>query len=107
MAETSWPEQIELSDYLTDIDAVQQKFRIAPPIVVLAADLLKRVPRRVAVRNASELVAALLVQASHQGADALGDAVTTFRETQAHDVLATESTEGVFALPARADLDLT
>jgi len=107
MAEPSWPAQVELSDYVTDIDAVQQKFRIAPPLVVLAADLLKRVPRRVAVRNASELVAALLVQASQQEASVLEDIVATYRETQAHHVLNTEATEGRYDLPARADLELT
>lgn len=107
MAEPSWPAQVELSAYLTDIDAVQQKFRIAPPLVVLAADLLQRVPRRVAVRNASELVAALLVQASQQEAEALGDILTAYRETQAHQVLDTDFTEGLHALPARADLELT
>jgi len=107
MAESPWPAQVELSDYLTDIDAVQQKLRIAPPLVVLAGDLLKRVPRRVAVRNASELVSALLVHASQRKPDELGEMVIAYRESQAHQVLDTNATEGPYALPARTDLELT
>ncbi len=106
MAEPSWPKKIELSAYVADLEAVQQKFRMPAPVVVLAADLLKRVPRRIGVRNASELVAALLVQASREP-DALGDAVGDYRETRAHEILDTADTAGAFDLPPRSGLELS
>ena len=105
MAEPLWPRAVELSDFLVDMDAVQQKFRIAPPVVVLASELLKTTPRRIAVRNASELVAALLVRASHDPS-ALGAIVGDYRETQAHQILDTRKTEGLFTMPTRPNVDL-
>jgi hypothetical protein len=106
MAEPSWPDSVELGAFLTDLEAVQQKFRIPAPVVVLTADLLKQVPRRTGVRNASELVAALLVRAS-QKAETLGEVIGDYRETRAHRVLDTDAEEGVFELPARSTLELS
>ncbi|HEY5058022.1 MAG TPA: hypothetical protein VII51_03300 [Gaiellaceae bacterium] len=107
MAEPSWPSHVDLSAYLNDLDAVQQKFRLPPPVVVLTADLLKKVPRRLSVRNASELVAALLVGAAEQSADALGEMVADYRDTQAHEILGSAATTGPFEIPLRADLELS
>lgn len=106
MAEPSWPDSVELGAFLTDLAAVQQKFRMPAPVVVLTADLLRQVSRRVAVRNASELVAALLVRAS-QEAEKLGDVIGDYRETRAHQVLDTENEEGEFELPSRSTLELS
>ena len=106
MAEPSWPNEVPLTAFLSDLDAVQQKFRLPPPVVVLASDLLKQVSRRVAVRNASELVGALLVRAAHD-VETLGDVIGDYRETHAHEVLQTDKTEGVFPIPARAELNLS
>jgi hypothetical protein len=105
MTEPSWPQQVELSAYLSDLEAVQQKFRMPPPVIVLVADLLKRVPRRVGVRSASELVAALLVRASLEP-DSLGDAIGDYREAKTHDVLPTDEVAGLFDLLARSGLEL-
>lgn len=108
MAESPWPGKVELSDYLVDLENVQMKVRVPAPVVVLAADLMQRVPRRVGVKNAGELLAALMVRALREDDDAsLGEAVGDYRDTQVHAVLNTDKTKGQLALPARADVDLT
>lgn len=106
MAEPSWPAEVELADFLSDLENVQLKVRVPPPIVVLAADLMGRVPRRVGVRSPGELVAALLVRAQTEPPTALGEALGDYRETHVHAVLDTAETEGPLALPPRADLGL-
>lgn len=106
MAEPSWPESVELSAYLTDAQTAQVKLRVPVPVVVLAAQLMHSVPRRVGVRNASELVAALLVKALDD-TEALGKMVGDYRETRTHGVLETAEVEGPFELPARAEVELS
>lgn len=105
MAESSWPETVELSAYVADVDTVQLKVRVPAPVVVLVADLLSRLPRRVGVRSAGELIAATLVASMHDLAE-LGEAIGDYRETRAGDVLPTEESEGEFSLPSRAELGL-
>ena len=106
MAEPSWPASVELSSYLTDVQTHQLKLRVPVPIVVLTAELIRDVPRRVGLRNASELVAALLVRASEEG-HLLADAIEGYRETQAYEVLSTDQIQGSFEIPTRSSLDLT
>jgi len=106
MAEPSWPETVELSEFLPEVQTAQVKLRIPVPVVVLAAELLRGIPRRVGVRNASELIGALLVQAMKDRAS-LGDLVGNYRETQVHRVLETDATEGARAIPARSDVELS
>jgi hypothetical protein len=106
MAETPWPAAVELAAHVSDIEAVQQKFRLPPPVIVLAADLYKRVPRRLAVRNASELVAALLVRAAQYSATELGEIVGDYRDTRAYTVLDPNAEAGTFPLPPRSEIDL-
>src|SRR5262245_25940499 len=105
MAEPSWPNEVELSAYLPDVSTAKVGLRLAAPVVLLAADLLRRVPRRVGVRNASELVAALLVHAA-QESDSLGEMIGDYRETRVHQVLAGDQIEGVHQLDPRPDLEL-
>jgi|SRR5919205_685363 hypothetical protein len=106
MAESPWPADVELSDYLVDLDSVQLKVRVPPPVVVLVAALMRRVPRRVGVKTPGELIAALMVRALADDDASLGEAVGDYRETRAHVVLNTDQTEGEFVLPPRSDLEL-
>jgi hypothetical protein len=106
MPESPWPAEVDLAAYVADIEAVQQKFRLPPPVIVLAADLLQRVPRRAAVRNASELVAALLVRAAHQGSVELAESIGDYRETRVYSILAPDAEAGMYQLPPRAEIDL-
>jgi hypothetical protein len=59
----------------------------------------------VATRGASELVAALLVDAA-QRSDELEEVVGKYRETLNHQALVTDATEGSFSMPLRDQLDL-
>jgi hypothetical protein len=106
MAESEWPDNVELSAFLADLDVVQFKLRVPPPIVVLVDDLLRQVPRRVGVKNASELIAALLLKARACGSETLGEAVGDYRECRVHDGLPTDETTGTYSMPARPNLDL-
>lgn len=105
MTEPSWPASVDLASYLPDVQTAQVKLRLAAPVVLLAADLGRQVPRRVGLRNASELVAALLVRAARHP-ETLGDMIGDYRETQAHAVLNVERTEGMYELPPRPALEL-
>jgi hypothetical protein len=104
MTDSLWPETVELSDFLSDLDPVQLKVRVPAPAVVLLADLMARIPRRVSIRNTGELVAALLVHAATRQPNDLGKIVGDYRETQAHQVLPTDATAGEWDMPPRADL---
>jgi hypothetical protein len=106
MPEPSWPNQVDLAAYVVDVQTGQVKLRMPAPVVVLASDLLKGVSRRVATRNASELVAALLVR-SARDRDALPEIIGDYRETLTHEILATAATEGFVELPARREVELT
>lgn len=102
MAE-SWPTAVELSDYVSDAESAQLKVRVPAPVVLLVADLLTRIPRRVGVRGPGELLAALIVQALDDP-HGLPDAVGDYRETRVHAVLQSDATEGAVPLPARPPL---
>jgi hypothetical protein len=106
MAEPSWPEQVDLSAYVSDLDAVQLKIRVPAPVIVLLADLKGGVSRRVGLKSSGELLAAVLVHAAANRA-ALADLVGDYRETQVHQLVVTDETDGMFDLARRADLDLT
>ena len=109
MAEPEWPENVELSDFLTDLENVQLKVRVPPPIIVLLKTLIKNVKashRRQGAPSPGELVAALLVKGLREG-NALGDVVGDYRETKVHEVLQDARVEeGAYPLPARSELDL-
>ena len=106
MAETPWPAAVDLAAHVADIEAVQQKFRLPPPVIVLAANLFKRAPRRVAARNASELVAALLVRADQYNTTELGEIIGDYRDTRAYTVLDPNAEAGTFVMPPRSDIEL-
>lgn len=105
MTDPSWPSQIDLASYVSDVKTDQLKLRVPVPIIVLAAELLEGIPRRVGVKGASELVAALLVRAMNDAA-MLDEFVGDYRETRVHAVLRTNETEGLHEVPARADIEL-
>ncbi|CAN5731879.1 hypothetical protein BH18ACT13_BH18ACT13_02060 [soil metagenome] len=105
MAEPSWPVSVDLSSYLTDVQTAQVKLRVPAPVLILIADLIQRAPRRVGLRNASELVAALLVKALADDTD-IGELVGDYRDTLTHAILETGDVEGAFLLPAREDVKL-
>jgi hypothetical protein len=102
----SWPSEVEATAYVAGLDTAQLKLRVPAPIVVLTADLLLRTPRRVGVRNASELVAALLVRASRSTDDDLADLVGDYRETRAYSILDPTAEVGMIVLPPRSDVEL-
>ena len=108
MAEVPWPSRVDLAAYIEDVDAVQQKFRLPPPVILLVADLLQRVPRRAAVRNASELVAALLVRASKVDEDELAETIGDYRDTRVSSIITDPRAEAgkPFVMPPRSEIDL-
>lgn len=103
----SWPSDVDLTEFVADVDTAQLKLRVPVPVVVLAADLLQRVPRRVGVKNASELVAALLARASQDTDEELGEVVGDYRETRVYSILDPEAESGTFAIPPRSEIELS
>jgi hypothetical protein len=106
MAEPPWPASVDLSAFVSEIEAVQQKFRLPPPVIVLTSNLYQLVPRRIAARNASELVAALLVKAAQYSATELGEIIGDYRDTRSHTVLDPEAEAGTFVMPPRSEIHL-
>lgn len=43
--EPPWPSEVDPAAFVAELVAVQQKFRLPAPVVVLASDLLKQAPR--------------------------------------------------------------
>jgi hypothetical protein len=104
MAEPSWPIHVELDAYVTDVQTAQVKFRVPVPIVLVTAQVMRDVPRRVGLASASELIAALIMRASdeeHLMADMIGD----YREKLVYEVLSIDDRiQGPFTLPERPPL---
>jgi hypothetical protein len=105
-----WPSEVEARAYVADVENVQLKLRVPAPVVVLTAELLKQLPRRAGVRNASELIAALLVRA-REDTEALADVIGDYRETRVHSILDPNVLDplvesATIVLPPRSDVEL-
>jgi hypothetical protein len=103
----SWPEEIEASAHVADVDTWSVKFVLPVPTVVLAGRLLERIPRRVGVKNGHELVAALLVRAAQETDEGLGEIVGDYRDTRVYTILDPTAKAGAIVIPPRAEVELT